>query len=551
MTDYNVGDLVADFLHASGLGTAFGVVSVHNIPIMDAIGRRNAIRMVPTRGEAGAGHMADAAARATGGLGVCVTSTGPGAANVCGALVEARFAGAAVLHITGQTATGDVDRGRGPVHDVPDQLGMLRSVGKAAYRVRSPETALGTLMRAAAEALTPPRGPVSIEIPIDIQRAPITRPAELDDLALPVPPPAAPSDAALDALAGMLVAARRPLLWTGSGARYARDAVTALLDQGVPVINSWNGRGVVDEAHPLSLGGLGSTPEVIAFYETVDLMVVAGSRLRGHETADLTMKLPARRVQIDVDPEARGRTYASDLFVAADAGETLARLAERVKGRLKLDPGYAAEIAKLKAAAVAAYKAQYLGPYASFPDQARAAMPKGTVLTREATLNSSTWGNRLFPIDDPRNNVHAVGAAIGPSLSFGIGAALASGRKTVAMTGDGGFMLNVSELWTAGQERADVVILVMNDKGYGVIKHIQNRMYGSRNYFADPVQPDMEKLAALAGVGFDRVSSAAEFGPKLAAAIAVDGPVLLEVDMTQVGTFPPYFAPPPYAQKTP
>ena len=83
MTDYNVGDLVADFLHASGLGTAFGVVSVHNIPIMDAIGRRNAIRMVPTRGEAGAGHMADAAARATGGLGVCVTSTGPGAANVC------------------------------------------------------------------------------------------------------------------------------------------------------------------------------------------------------------------------------------------------------------------------------------------------------------------------------------------------------------------------------------------------------------------------------------------------------------------------------------
>ena len=153
-----VGDLVAQFLKGIGVETAFGVISVHNIPVLDAIGRGNLLRFVMARGELGAGHMADAYARASDGLGVLFTSTGPGAANACGAIVEARFAGSSVLHITGQTATGNLDKGQGTVHDVPDQLGMLKSVSKSAYRVRSAETALGTLIQAATDALTPAQG---------------------------------------------------------------------------------------------------------------------------------------------------------------------------------------------------------------------------------------------------------------------------------------------------------------------------------------------------------------------------------------------------------
>ena len=131
--------------------------------------------------------MADAHARVSGRLSALVTSTGPGAANAAGAMVEARFWGAPLLHIAGQTATGNIDRGQGAVHDVPQQLDMLDSVSKAAWRVRSPETALGALTRAAAVALTPPTGPVSVEIPIDIQRARIPRPATLDSLSLARP----------------------------------------------------------------------------------------------------------------------------------------------------------------------------------------------------------------------------------------------------------------------------------------------------------------------------------------------------------------------------
>ncbi len=132
MADYNIGDLVSEFLYQVNVKDVFGVVSVHNIPMLDAIGRRNYIKMIPARGEMGAGHMADGYARTKNGLGVVFTSTGPGAANAAGSIVEARFAGSPVLHFTGQTATDNLDKNQGTVHDVYDQLGMLKSISKKA-----------------------------------------------------------------------------------------------------------------------------------------------------------------------------------------------------------------------------------------------------------------------------------------------------------------------------------------------------------------------------------------------------------------------------------
>jgi acetolactate synthase-1/2/3 large subunit len=549
MSDYNVGDLVAEFLQAAGVDTAFGVVSIHNIPMLDGIGRRNAIRMVPARGEMGAGHMADAAARVSGKLGAFFTSTGPGAANATGALVEAQFAGSPVLHLTGQTATGNLDRGQGTVHDVPDQLGMMESVSKSAYRVRSAEEALGVLTRAATEAMTPPRGPVSVEIPIDIQRTPIKRPDELDRLVLPVPAGDAGNPATLDAIADMAAGARRPLLWIGNGGKHARAAVERLTGMGFGVVTSMLGRGVLPESHPMTLGAFNAVPQVEAFYETVDLMIVAGGRLRGHETRDMTLRLPERRVHIDVDPAANGRTYDCDLFHVAEAGAALEALADRLQGRMNVDANWAGDLAKVKAEAIAAFK-DGLGAYRDFAETLRAAMPEGALWVRDITISNTTWGNRLLPIGAPEESVYPVGAAIGPGMALGIGAALgAPGRKTVAMCGDGGFFLNLSELWTAAQERPDVVFLVMNDKGYGVIKHIQDSLYGGRHFFADPVGPDLEELAKLAGMPFERVAAADQLGPAMQRAIAVDGPALVEVDINAVGELPRYFAPPPYAQK--
>ncbi len=540
-----VGEVVAAFLHACGVDTAYGVVSIHNLPMLDAIARGNAVRFVTARGEAGAGHMADAHARVSGGLGVLITSTGPGAANAAGALVEARFSGTPLLHLTGQTATANVDRAQGAVHDVPQQLDMLDSVSKSAWRVRSPDTALGTLSRAAAEALTPPTGPVSVEIPIDIQRSVIPRPATLDALSLPVPPPVPPSAEALDALVRTVRAARRPLLWAGSGARGCRAAVTRLADLGIPVVTSWKGRGVLPEDHPMTLGSLSGTPEIEEFYAGIDLMIIAGSRLRGQETRDQSLRLPSRLVQIDVDPAADGRAYRNELFIAADCALTLDALADRLQDA-EFDPALRTDVTETRRTATAAYR-QTLGIYGDWSDQLREALPRDGIFVRDITLNHTTWANRIFPFFGEHDNVYPASAAIGPGLPLGVGAALGGGgRKVVAMTGDGGFYLSLAELWTIAQERPQMVLVVMNDGGYGVIKQIQDRMYGGRHNYADMAGPDLQQLAALAGLPWLGVTRADEFGTRIAEALAIDGPTIVEVDMAAVGPFPPYFVPPPY-----
>ena len=547
---YTVGDLVAEFLAAAGVTTAFGIVSIHNIPVLDAVGRRNTVRFVPARGEMGGGHMADAYARVSGGLGVLVTSTGPGAANAVPALLEARFAGSPLLHITGQTATRFLGRDTGAVHDLPSQGEMLASVCKSVHRIRVAEEAFGALLAAAADALSAPMGPVTVEIPTDLQRAPVERPSALDRLVLPIRPAAAPSEAELDAAAELLADCRRPMLWLGNGAKGARQEVLALLDLGFGAVTSWNGRGTVQEDHPRSFGALhgNGAPAIEAFYESVDAMVVVGSRLRGHETLDGTLKLPRRLLQVDVDARASGRTYPSTQFIAGGAAAVLGGLARRLRGRSRVDPAFGTDLARTRAEAAEAYRLT-LGPYADFPAQLRSVMPRDAVWVRDATVAGATWAHRLMPVYGPRDSVHPVGAAIGPGLPFGIGAALAvgpQGRKTVMLAGDGGFAMNMTELWTAAQERAEICVIVMNDGIYAAIGHIQDAFQDGRRYFGELRHPDLLGLAALAGMPAWRVDRAEAFGETVARALATPGPTLVEVDMRTIGPVPSYG---PYAKK--
>lgn len=546
--NYTVSDLIADFLERLGVSTAFGIVSVHNIPMLDSISRKNRIRFVTPRGELGASHMADGYARANGQLGVLVTSTGPGAANAVGGIVEARFASTPLLHLTGQTSTKFVDRGMGTVHDVPDQLGIMSSAGKSAYRIRAASQALAVLQRAVADAFTIPRGPVTVEVPIDIQRTEIERPASLETYSRPDHPVARCAEDELDALVKALVSAKRPMLWLGRGAAAARGPALQLLDMGIGMVTSWAGRGAVSEEHPMNLGslnGAGLIP-VEEFYRTVDLMIVAGSRLRGHETLDFSVPLPDKLFQVDIDPAANGRTYPNQGFVAGDAALVLAELAKRVEGRLRIDPGYPDEFRRLKAVARASFK-KTLGPYETFADQLAAVMPADAIWARDVTVNNSTWGNKLIPIRETSSNIYPIGTGIGQGMCLGIGAALAAnGRKTIAMTGDGGFFLGMAELWTAVQEQVDMVILVMNDRGYGVIRHIQDKAAGGRRRFDRIDGPDLGELCRISDIPFWRVDRVEDFGPKVAEAIAIKGLTMVEVDMTRIGDHPPYF---PYGPK--
>jgi acetolactate synthase-1/2/3 large subunit len=148
----SVGDFIARYLAEIGVTIVFGVISIHNMPILDAIARQGRIRFVPARGEAGAMNMADAYARTKGHLGVCITSTGTAADNAAGAQAEALTAGSPVLHITSQFDLAYADRDRSAIHDVPRQPDVLRCVSKAFYRMWDANGAIGTLTAAVSAA---------------------------------------------------------------------------------------------------------------------------------------------------------------------------------------------------------------------------------------------------------------------------------------------------------------------------------------------------------------------------------------------------------------
>ena len=541
-----VGHVIAAFLERCGVKAAGGVISIHNMPILDASAARGAIRFVSARGEAGATSMADACARSTGMLGVCITSTGTAAGNAAGGMVEALTAGTPLLHITGQIETPYLDQDLAYIHEAPDQLRMLKAISKNAWRVRSAETALATFKQAVHTALSAPGGPVSVEVPIDIQAALIDMPNDLEPLAVPLMPP---DPRAVHVLAEALAGARRPLLWLGGGARGAAAAVARLVAMGFGVVTSTQGRGIVAETHPMSLGAYNVAPPVEAFYQTCDAVLIVGSRLRGNETLKYQLKLPPARYRIDADARADGRCYASRHFVCGDAALVLTALADRLEGRMQIDPAFAADLRGAHAKAVAALR-EGLGPYAELVDAVQGAAGTRFNWVRDVTVSNSTWGNRELRLHDARAGVHALGGGIGLGLAMGIGTAIGAavcntGKRTLLLAGDGGFILNLGELACAVQERADFTIVLMNDRSYGVIKNIQDAQYGGRRVYAELHTPDYALLAKSLQFEHRRVSRLSDAAKQLDELCRLPGVKMLEVDMLTIGSFKTAFAGPP------
>ena len=527
-------------LEKATVEVAFGVISIHNMPILDAFHRRGRIRFVPARSEAGAVNMADAYARVGARLGVAVTSTGTAAGNAAGAMLEALTAGTPLLHLTGQIDSPYLDRDLGYLHEARDQPGMLKAVSKAAFRIDSSRQAVSILKNATLAALTPPAGPVSVEIPIDVQQAQSDFSGDFTPPAVELP--AVPEET-LDVLAKALSRARRPLLWLGGGARHAGDAVRRLAELGFGVVTSVQGRGIVAEDQSMTLGALNVSPAVEAFYGTCDALLVAGSRLRSNETLGYQLRLPRPLYRIDAEPKRAAHPYAADLFIHADCRTALAGLASRL--RIQVDPKFAKDLAAAKAAAEAQVRAA-LGPYEALVDELQRLAGRDFVWVRDVTISNSTWGNRLLRLFGPRDGVHALGGGIGQGLAMAVGAAIASPRKRVfCLAGDGGLALNLGELGTLTQEDLEVKLVVMNDRGYGVIRNIQDAQYGARRAYVDLVTPEFAQIARAYGIAFFQAKHQRDFHGALEAAMAHRGPALVEVDMNAVGPYAAAFAGPP------
>jgi acetolactate synthase-1/2/3 large subunit len=536
-------DLMVAELEAAGVRLAFGVISIHNMPFLDAMRRRGVIRFISARGEAGAANMADAATRVGPAPAVVVTSTGTGAGNAAGALIEALTAGVPLIHLTGQIDSKYLDRGWGFIHEAQDQLGMLRAVSKAAWRISRPEDAVPILREAMLVARTPPCGPVSIEIAIDTQRVPLPARAPLGPLPVSV---AEPDAALLSQAADWLESAERPVIWAGGGTLHATAELRALADAGIPVVMSTSGRGVLDGDHPASLGTFTQLPPVAGLIESADLLIVAGSHLRSNETRTYGMKLPERLIRIDADPAADGRGYPSALFILGDSKPALHGLLRGAAG------GRQEWLAQATTARIAAEDRvrSEVGVYAALIDAVTKYLPRDGLFVRDITLSNSIWANRLPRIFAPRHTVHAMGGGIGQGLQHAIGAALACpAKRTLAIVGDGGFMLNPGELATAVQENARLAIILMNDRRYGVIRNIQDADYGGRHGDTDLVHPDFGMFAASLHIPYRKLSHAADADEAIGWAMDQPGLAFVEVDMVSFGPFAAGYAGPPRQSK--
>lgn len=526
-----VAEAIVRVLEAYDVDAVFGVISIHNLPVADAIGRRGKIRFVAARGEAGAAAMADGHGRHRA-LGVALTSTGAGAGNAAGALMEALNAGTPLLHITGQVEREYLDRDASFIHETRDQMSLLRGCSKAAFRILQPEQAVAITHRAIQQAMCLPAGPVSIEIPIDVQAAMIELPCTIQPLQ---PMPAVADAVAVATLAARLQQAQRPMLWVGGGAIGATDAVLRLAELGIPVVSSTHGRGILPDSHPRSLRAFHNATEVARLLAESDLLIIAGSRLRSNETATYSLPLTSQRVQIDIDPAACNRNYPMNAFVQGDCAQVLNLLADALEDFPKRDPQRDRAVCAARIAAEYALREQ-LGDYAVLCDAVRSALPDDGILVRDITMSGSTWGSRLLSFERPLHNIHSLAGAIGLALPTAIGCAIAHPlRKILALIGDGGLMLNIGEFATAVQEQLDIVFLVMNDGGYGVMRGIQQKYFGDRQYFNQLHAPDFQQLAEAMGMRAWKLDASKDFDAVLQAAVAHPGPALVEVDMDSIG----------------
>ncbi|GIH68093.1 thiamine pyrophosphate-binding protein [Sphaerimonospora thailandensis] len=527
------GEQIAEALDVLGVRHVFTIASAHNLEILRAIHRRGVTAVVGMRHEQGAVHAADAYARAGGGLGVAVVSTGPGTANAMGGLYEAAFASSRVLLITNQVDSMYLDKGRGYVHEAPNQTDMLRQVCREVILPRRAGDVGEAVLRLARDVLTGRPQPAALEVPVDFQSARSER-----SPLRPYPVPADPVDGKPVAeAAAALTAARRPLIWAGGGvvsAGASAELVRLAEALGAPVVTSREGRGAIPEDHELALGAFPTVAPLRDFVESADCVLAVGTRFQMYPTDCWTLKLPENLIHLDVDPGVIGRSYPARLALVGDARIGLAQLAERLPPRRPRDDDYLAEGREAYRRARERISADMGPDHEAICAAIARHLPREAVVVRGTTVPSYVWGMRVLPALEPRTSIRPVAAGIGPGLPFAIGAAAATGGPVALLQGDGGLMLSVGELAGAVQQRSRVIMCLFNDRGYGMLRDIIAKSGAGPVQDVDLATPDFVGLATSFGAAAERVSSAAEFETAFAAAVGRDGPTVLEIDMSRL-----------------
>jgi acetolactate synthase-1/2/3 large subunit len=518
------GEAIVNGLVAHGVDTVFGLPGAQIYGLFDAFHQAQ-LKVIGARHEQACGYMAFGYARSSGKPGVFSVVPGPGVLNAGAALLTAYGGNEPVLCLTGQVPSAFLGKGRGHLHEMPDQLATLRTFVKWADRIEYPANAPALVARAFQEMLSGRRGPASLEMPWDVftQKVEVGAAEVFDRFPAPQPDPDLVKSAA-----SLIAASKAPMIFVGSGAIAAGDEILELAELiDAPVVAFRSGRGIVSNAHELGL----TMAAAYRLWSQTDLMIGVGTRL---ELPAMT-RWPFRPdglkcIRIDIDP-VEMRRYAPDAAVVADAKTGTSELASAVR-----KVGYAktsTRRAAIREASTAALnEIQKIQPQMAYLNILREVLPSNAIVTDELSqVGFASWYG--FPIYEPRTFISSgYQGTLGSGFPTALGAKVAHPeRPVVAITGDGGFMFGVQELSTAVQFKIGVVVLVFNNNSYGNVRRDQRERFEGRIVASDLVNPDFVKLAESFGVGAARVTSPHNFRPALEKALADGGPYLIDIEV--------------------
>lgn len=521
MLKLTTGEAVAKSLVAHGVDTIFGIPGAHMYDFNDAVAQEPGLTFITNRHEQGAGYMAFGYAKSTGKTGVYTVVPGPGLLNSAAALCTAYGANTPVLCITGNIMSDMIGRGRGQLHELPDQLATMRGFTGWAERINHPTEAPELVNKAMMSMRKGRIFPAALEAPWDVygQSAVV----DMDvDLSIPKPTPVDADQ--IEAAAKMIANAKNPMIILGAGANEAAPEIQALVEMlQAPVTSHRSGKGIVSNDHPLSL----LSTAAFEYWPKCDVLIGIGSRLDLAFMRWCWQPKGLKMVRIDIDPTEMVR-LKPDLPVVADARLATIALMDSLSTKLGKVASREDECAGYKAKAHKRFET--LKPQTPYIRAMREALPRDGFYVEEISQMGFTARFSL-PVYAPRQFVTCgYQDNLGFGYHTGLGVKVGNPDKCVlSVSGDGGFMFGVQELATAVKFRINLVTVIFNNNAFGNVRRDQMTKYDGRLIGADLVNPDFVKLAESFGAKGVRVTTPEALKIAITEGFSEDGPVIIEV----------------------